>query len=401
MDKVRRILPSLVLVVLFVASTITPAFSAPHEAVDDAYTVSLLHFNSDATDESGKTWSASGNASIDTSTKKFGAGSSVYDGNGDYFSTADAADWRLDGGSNSNAWTIDMWLRLNGDPGTGVVRLLQQYADNNNFWALTVNNNIMYFQVYSGGSSTILPSFSWNPEGNVWYHIALVKQGTTGYKFFVNGTQVGTTQTDIDVIPDYNGTLRVGTYTYSGGTTYLNGWIDELRISKGIARWTSDFTPGTDEYIPTPTSTSTFTSTATATNTSTATATYTATSTPTDTATFTATATYTATGTATDTFTPTNTVPGPTATFTDTPTSTATGTETHTPTATATFTPTLSPTPTGPTNTPAVPTMYWDGEISYGDIGITASLAFLLLVLVITASIWLALKVAPVNRRKK
>jgi hypothetical protein len=42
-----------------------------------------------------------------------------------------------------------------------------------------------------------------------------------------------------------------------------------------------------------------------------------------------------------------------------------------------------------------------DGEITYGDISITTSLACMLLVLIIAAFIWLALKVAPVSRRKK
>ena len=29
---------------------------------------------------------------------------------------------------------------------------------------------------------------------------------------------------------------------------YTDGWLDEVRVSKGIARWTANFTPPTSEY---------------------------------------------------------------------------------------------------------------------------------------------------------
>lgn len=219
----------------------------------DAYTVALLHANgSDGssvfTDETGKTWTANGNAQIDTAQSVFGGASGLFDGSGDYISAPDSVDWRLDDGSNSNEWTIDLRVMFAVDPGTGVGPLLQQYQDNSNFWSLNLNNNILYFQVYSGGSSIVLPNNAWNPAATTWYHLALVKQGTVGYKMFIDGTQIGTTQTDTDVIPNFTGALRAGIYTTGSGSSYLNGWLDEIRISKGIARWTSDFTPPVRQY---------------------------------------------------------------------------------------------------------------------------------------------------------
>lgn len=92
--------------------------------VDDVYTVALLHMNgADAsttfTDESGKTWTANGNAQIDTAQSVFGGASGLFDGTGDFISSADSNDWQFDGGSNSNEWTADFRIRFNGDPGTG------------------------------------------------------------------------------------------------------------------------------------------------------------------------------------------------------------------------------------------------------------------------------------------
>jgi hypothetical protein len=225
-------------------------------ALDDSYTVALLHMNgADAsttfTDESGKSWTANGNAQIDTAQSKFGGASGLFDGTGDYISASDSADWQLDGGSNSNKWTIDFWVRFNGDPGTGTQGFIQQRVDNNNFWALLLGNNLLQFYVRSGGADIVLLTFAWNPGTATWNHIAIVKDGTNGYMAFVDGTQVGTTQVDTDPIPDFAGGIVVGNYVGTGGASnYFNGWIDELRISKGVARWVGTFTPPTTEYVP-------------------------------------------------------------------------------------------------------------------------------------------------------
>lgn len=219
----------------------------------DSYTVSLLHFRgADAsttfTDEAGNTWTANGNAQIDTGvTSPLNNGGSVLilDGTGDYLSTPDSSRWRLDDGSNSNLWSIDFWLRFNGDPGTGLVGLLSQHVDASNGWYFVLSNNTLLWVVKSGGVNIVSLSNAWNPATATWYHIAFVKNGTTGYMMFVDGAQIGTTQTDTDVIPDFAGSLRIGINTT---TDFLNGWMDELRISKGIARWTSNFTPPKFEY---------------------------------------------------------------------------------------------------------------------------------------------------------
>ena len=64
---------------------------------------------------------------------------------------------------------------------------------------------------------------------------------------FVDGTQIGTTVSDTDAHGNYTGVLHIG--IHDDATNYaLNGWLDEVRISKGIARWTTNFTPPTAAY---------------------------------------------------------------------------------------------------------------------------------------------------------
>jgi hypothetical protein len=223
-------------------------------AVDDAYTVALLHMNgADAsttfTDESGKSWTANGNAQIDTAQSVFGGASGLFDGTGDYLSASDSDDWRLDGGNNNNAWTIDFWVRFASDPLTGLMGLVMQRLDNSNHWGVLINSNSLQFLLRDGGSVTINITNSWNPEAAIWYHVAVVKDGANGYMMFINGTQIGSTQTDTTTIPNIAGGIMIANYINTSSTSYpLNGWLDELRISKGVARWTSNFTPPTAQY---------------------------------------------------------------------------------------------------------------------------------------------------------
>lgn len=219
---------------------------------DDKYTVSLLHMrgaNNSTTfiDEVGKTWTPAADARIVTAQSVFGGTSMVLDGTGDWIYSADNPDWRLDGGSNSNTWTFDGRFRFNGDPGTATMGLVTQYVDTNNYWTITLSNNALYFIIRSGGVNIVAINNAWNPASATWYHVMVVKDGTNGYMMFIDGAQIGTTQTDTDPMPDFAGSMYIGRRET---TECFNGWIDETRFSKGIARKTANFVIPTQPYLP-------------------------------------------------------------------------------------------------------------------------------------------------------
>lgn len=223
--------------------------------LDDSFTKALLHGDCVADgsqaiyDESQKIVQANGGAQLDTAQSVFGGCSIFFDGTGDYLEMADSADWQLDAGSDSNFWTVDFRVRFNGDPGTALVGFLQQRTDNSNFWSISLANNNLNMRVRSAGSDIVNISQTWNPATATWYHIAIVKNGTSGYMHFVDGTQVGSTTIDTSTMPDFTGTLLLGDFVdTAGGHNYLNGWMDEIRVSKGVARWTANFTPPTAAY---------------------------------------------------------------------------------------------------------------------------------------------------------
>lgn len=254
----KKYLLTLTILLTLAGTLLVPApsvLAAPQSDGFDQYAKSLHDMNgtdgsTTFTDEAGKTWTPNGNAQIDTAQSVYGGASGLFDGTGDYISAAASDDWRLDAGSNSNQWTLDLRVRFNGDPGSASMGLVQEYADTSHWWVLRLASGAnLNFYSYSAGSTLVDLSEAWNPAGDTWYHIALVKEGTTGYKFFVDGAELGSAQTDTDPIPAYGGGLRVGRFTNNAGTSYdLNGWVDEFRVSKGTARWTSNFTPPAAEY---------------------------------------------------------------------------------------------------------------------------------------------------------
>jgi len=84
------------------------------------------------------------------------------------------------------------------------------------------------------------------PSNNAWHHFAMVKSGTTG-TVYVDGTLAGTI-TSLNTPAASSQTLRIGVWDYSAASEYFNGYIDELRITNGYARYTGNFTPSTTAF---------------------------------------------------------------------------------------------------------------------------------------------------------
>jgi len=77
--------------------------------------------------------------------------------------------------------------------------------------------------------------------------MAMVRYGST-YRLSQDGTLLGSALTDTSNVLDLSGVLYISTFNNSSGNNNFTGWMDEFRISKGIARWTANFTPPISEY---------------------------------------------------------------------------------------------------------------------------------------------------------
>lgn len=222
----------------------------------DSNTVLMLHC--DGTDASttftdssatGHTMTANGDVQIDTAQQKFGTASGLFDGTGDYLTTLDHADFTFGNGD----FTIDFWYR---PAAVGKAMFYSQSTNGStqiNFYRESTDNKL-YFYVTNGGVFQAQYSTAWTPTVNTWYHIALVRNGST-ILIFIDG--VSKSLTVINAIgtstnPDFTGVVAIGKDSFFN-SYFINGWIDEYRVSKGIARWTSDFTPPTAAYDSNPT----------------------------------------------------------------------------------------------------------------------------------------------------
>ena len=250
------------------APTVTPTSTPIVTPLPTENTAALLHFNgadqsTSFVDETGKTWSGYGDAKLSASKNKFGTASGSFDGSGDYIASPSSSDFSFGTGD----WTVDCWVNFNSVSSINTIVSSPSSGGDNKFviWQDGYSNQIT---AYVGGTST---AAYWIPQTNRWYHIEVSRESTT-VRIFIDGAQVAsaTRSANLDFSQVYIG-------KYGGSSSYMmNGYIDEVRISKGIARHNSNFSPASDEYgsstptpTPTPTPTMTLTPTPTVTETST------------------------------------------------------------------------------------------------------------------------------------
>lgn len=219
----------------------------------DQYTRVLLHLNGNdgatsIADVSGKAWTAVGNAKIDTTASRFGGASLLLDGAGDYVSTPDHADFALGSGD----WSVDFWFNCTAAGGT--TESLAGQCDAGGTATATsfrisrdTSNVIRAFCCVGGSFFTVVGSTQFTSTINAgWHHVAFVRYGSV-LRLFVDGVQEGGDTSITGSVNNSSEILTVGADT-AGGADPWTGWIDEFRLSVGVARWTAAFTPPAYEY---------------------------------------------------------------------------------------------------------------------------------------------------------
>lgn len=203
--------------------------------------VLLMHMNgADAsttfTDATGRhTFTANGNAQVDTADYKFGGASALFDGSGDYLQTTYDSDFDLTGGD----YTIELFVKFISLSSTHDVFSVWDNASGFRGFRIEYSGGNLYWYINSTAylSSAVTTG--------TWYHLAFVKSGSTIYKY-VNG--VGASTTSPTFTAPASSIVVVGAGGIPTPGYYSNCWIDELRCTKGVARYTSDFTVPTEAY---------------------------------------------------------------------------------------------------------------------------------------------------------
>ena len=193
-----------------------------------------------ATDRPGKTVTSHGNAQLNATTKKYGTASLALDGTGDYVTSSSSADFAFGTGN----FTFEGWFYRS--VGSVQVSLFdfRSVATQNAPWLFITSGGTLAYYVH--GATRISGAGGITPGS--WHHVAVSRSGTST-KMFVNGSQIGSTWTDNT---DYiQSPLTIGA-RYTGATEFFNGYVDDVRVVKGVALYTGAFVAPTAQLNTTP-----------------------------------------------------------------------------------------------------------------------------------------------------
>lgn len=205
------------------------------------------------TDVTGKTVTANGNAQISTTQSKFGGASAYFDGTGDYLSLANSTNFNFGTGD----FTIECWIYPTAYPqswaGSYYSTIVGKDVYSARGYALNVAGNGTFASIsFSGWSNNstyqeVAGALTGQITLNTWKHVCACRNGNT-LCLFVDGALITAGAFTIN-IQDTGNTVRIGAAefdaTYKG---YFTGYIDDLRITKGVARYTANFTAPTAAF---------------------------------------------------------------------------------------------------------------------------------------------------------
>jgi hypothetical protein len=189
---------------------------------------------------------AGGNAQIDTADFKFGASSYLGDGSGDSVVVGNPNQY-ANFDFRTGDFTIEAWVNgtLHATNNKGIIGRGPTVSDNSSFYFYMGTTGLPTFWCRNGVKVQGAASIS----ANGWHHVAVTRNSVTT-RMFVDGV-VADTQVDVSA---YDITATTTDQTYIGSlptdltTRSWNGWIDEVRVTNGIARYIGNFTPPTAAF---------------------------------------------------------------------------------------------------------------------------------------------------------
>lgn len=176
-----------------------------------------------------------GNSQTSTDQSMFGGASYYSDGSGDrlevYYGSASVVDF------GTADFTIESWVyRLT----TGVRQfIMDTRGSGSGTIGIRIESNNVLQVIDSAGAAIFTGTTSMNTLQ--WYNIAVSRSGTT-MRFFIDGVQEGSVTNSTSYTQTTGGRYIIGASGFALGNVPLNGYLDEFRITKDVARYTADYT---------------------------------------------------------------------------------------------------------------------------------------------------------------
>lgn len=210
----------------------------------DGNVKALLHFDggdgsNTITDETGRTWTARGNAQLDTAQKVFGTASLLLDGNGDYVDTPDSEDFNVGSGD----FEIECRVRFNAiDKTQYICGQGNSTGSNSPFVIYLESTNSIYARIFAYNLNSARNSI----VANTWYIISFSREGETAY-LRINGETIDTYNVGTITANNSSSKFSIGR-NGEYDSSYFNGWIDEFIFVKGRVIHEADYTPAVAAY---------------------------------------------------------------------------------------------------------------------------------------------------------
>jgi len=176
-----------------------------------------------------------GNAQVSTAVKKWGESSMFFDGSGDYLTISNASNSVVFGTSD---FTIELWVYFSSFAGNPMVYDARPSGTNGAYvtiYAVTTGVLNLFVNSLDRITSSALSI-------NTWYHVA-ISRVSSSTRMFINGTQAGATYSDSTNYLNGTGRPFIGLNSNTTTTSYFSGYMQDVRITKGVGRYSGNFTP--------------------------------------------------------------------------------------------------------------------------------------------------------------
>lgn len=192
----------------------------------------------------GHTVTAVGGAQIDTAQSKWGGASGLFDGGDDKLTVPSHTSLDLTTGD----FTIEFWMRpsdVSSAPWSPMGRPASSGATPWGF-AFDESTGELSFYAHNGSDSLVVSIIgSATINAGTWYHVAVTRSGST-FRLYVDGVHQGVASSAA-TLKSSTQPLQIGD---DGGGFWFPGWLDDIRITKGVARYTGSgsFTPPAAQF---------------------------------------------------------------------------------------------------------------------------------------------------------
>lgn len=190
---------------------------------------------------SPKTFAAYGGAKIDTAQSKFGGASLRTSSGGLYLSDGENP---LDMGVSD--FTVECWLCPNTSAAGAIINNYGGGTTSSGFVVQSNGSGVVVAYFYSGSTAIAATSASGELAAGVWQHLAVVRHGAS-FVLYLNGLNIASASVGTSVMNAVAAPMRIGMESNTG-VYPISAYFDELRVTKGSARYTANFTPPTEPF---------------------------------------------------------------------------------------------------------------------------------------------------------